>query len=820
MLWNSLSLCPKWTFIALLFISPLASPLFAQGWGLVEGTVKDAATQEPLVGVSIGVLNTNYGRATDATGRFRLRIPAGKFVLKSSYVGYKARLDTILVLQDRTTLLNMALVPMVTEIEEVGVVGDNRDSGVQELTAEQIRSMPSPMNDGFRRLAVLPGVVSVNEMSNEYSVRGGGYNENLVFINGFEVYKPFRTRQGEQEGLGLFNPDLTSKATLYTGGFPARYGGKLSSALEIAYLKPDNQEFQGSASFSTLDASASVSGSSLKNKLGWVAGFRKAQPSSFFGSQEIKGNYQPNFTDVQSLITFRPSKKWSAELLGIWAKHSFTLEPTDRRTYFGSFTDLRSVFFSYSGTETDGYDIKFGGIRNHLQINPTLKTELALSYFNIDEKERYDISGAANLFSVDPSGQNPDVPTGQVTQIETAKNRVQIKTLSAENRWIKFLGKSVLEGGLFFKQQAWADSLSETASVRGQVASGEIKTTVLENLQGYLPTTTTYNAGAYLQQSFNLSDTADRTLLTAGLRAEYFEFNNEWTFSPRLNFRYRATPLLAFNAAAGVYYQQPSYRELRGEPQAGQSIEASLNRTLKSQRAIQFISGAEYTLPKTRMYVRGEAYYKKLDNLISYDIRNTRLTYAGETDSDGYAYGFDLQFRGEFVPGLESWVNYGFLKTKEKFRTPFVNEYNDGWRARPTDQRHNISLFIQDNVPNDPSWRFYTQIFFASGLPYTPPVPGETVDEILTQEQGERNSRRYLEYKRADLGVSKLVTVSKKALHGNIVPQLQLSLEVLNMFDNVNTIAYSWITNIEGRWERIPTRLSPRMFNARMRLSF
>lgn len=793
---------------------------YAQGWGLVEGTVKDASNQEPLVGVSIGVQNTNYGRASDVSGRFKFRLPAGRFVLKSSYVGFKSRLDTIQVLADRTTLLQIQLQPTITEIDEVAVEGENRDSGVQEITANQIRSMPTPMNDGFRALKILPGVASVNEMSNEYSVRGGGYNENLVFINGFEVYKPFRTRQGEQEGLGLFNPDLTSRATLYTGGFPARYGGKLSSALEIAYQKPDAQEFQGSASFSTLDASASASGTVLNNKMGWIAGFRKAQPRSFFGSQEVKGNYQPNFTDFQSAITFRPSKKFTTEVLGIWARHTFTLEPTNRRTYFGSFNDLRSVSFSYSGVETDGYDILFGGIRNTIQHQPSLKSEWSVSTFDIDEKERFDISGAANLFSVDPSGQNPDVPTGQVTQSETAKNRVQIKTLSAENRWTKLFKKSVLEAGLFYKQQTWADSLSETASVRGQVASGEIKTTVLENLQGYLPNTRTFNTGAYAQQTFNLASTTDRTLLTLGVRAEYFDFNQEWTFSPRMNFRYRHTNLWAFNAAMGVYYQQPSYRELRGEPQAGQSIEAALNHDLKSQRSIQFIAGTEYVIPKTRMYLRAEAYYKKLDNLISYDIRNTRLTYSGETDSDGYAYGFDLQLRGEFVPGLESWVNYGYLNTKEKFRTPFVNTYNDGWRSRPTDQRHNISLFIQDNVPNDPSWRFYTQLFFATGLPYTPPVPGETVDEILTQVAGQRNSRRYLEYKRADLGVSKLVTITRRALHGSVVPQLQLSVEALNIFDNVNTIAYSWITNHEGRWERVPTRLSPRIFNARMRLSF
>jgi outer membrane receptor protein involved in Fe transport len=309
----------------------------------------------------------------------------------------------------------------------------------------------------------------------------------------------------------------------------------------------------------------------------------------------------------------------------------------------------------------------------------------------------------------------------------------------------------------------------------------------------------------------------DQVTITAGLRSDYFSFNDELTWSPRVTIVYQPRSSLTLTSSLGIYHQAPGYKEFRGTPSA--DLEGSINRDLKSQRSMQIVAGGEWFFPSRRMFLRAEGYYKDLSNLISYDVQNVRLTYSGENDSDGYTYGFDLQVRGEFVPGLESWLNYGFLVSREIFRDEFVTEFNEGTIPRPSDQRHTISLFLQDYVPGNDTWKLHMRLLYGSGLPYTPPVPGPTVGNIQAQVPGPRNSARYPAYQRVDMGVTKLIELSPKSIGPNPV-HLELTAELLNVFNMTNTVSYTWVANASGIWSRIPTRLTPRTFNVRLRLTF
>ena len=788
----------------------------AQSWGQVHGVVRDHATGSTMTGVSVVVDGTNFGTATDGLGAFALQLPEGLYRLRFSFVGYRSVVDSVEVSRRAAVSLNVILTADPIEAEEV-IIEDSSviDAGVQRITPTQVLNMPSPFK-GYQALLMLPGVSASNELSNQYSVRGGGFNENLIFLNGFEIHMPLRPRQGEQEGLGLFNPELARRITLYTGGFPARYGGKISSSLDIEY--GGSEALTGSASVSLLDAS--VSASATTGSLAWQMGLRKARARRFFETQELKGNYQPDYEDLQLRLAYGLPRGLEVELIGLWARHTFELDPRGRRSFFGTVSaagapiDLQSVWIAYSdqSQESDGYWTGLAGLRITKQLRSGLAVFHDISHYRTREHESFLIAGDAIIYDVvaDENAELAMVPRGMARQEDRADNEIFVATLTGQGRYAYLRQKHAVELGWSVRSFAFEDALDEQSIVSGISPDGSLVRLVVDSLQGQAR----LSARQFSAHAEEVYSPSSRMSLTAGIRTSHFSLNREWTFSPRVSVRFEASELLTLTGAWGIYYQQPTYRELRGTPNA--STPLRINSGLRSQRSAQVVAGAELFIARRRLYLRGEAYWKRLAQVITYSLDNVRINYSGLNDAHGHAYGFDLQARGEFVPGMESWINYSFLVARERFDTSHVTPYNGGLLARPTDQRHTVALFVQDYIPMDPTWRLHLRAMFGSGLPYTPPIPGKRVGSVVTQVRGPRHSARYPEFRRLDFGATK----SLDLVAGAHPLKLEATAELLNVFDITNTVSYSWIPDATGVWQRVPTRLTPRTLNLRLRVQF
>ena len=686
---------------------------------------------------------TSFGTAADASGRFSFRIPEGTYPVVVSAVGFESARDTVSVRKGQRIELDVALVQADLGLGGEAVVRPTAwgmGAGVSTITPAEVRAMPTPVADALRAVKVQLGVTSNNELSNAYSVRGGSSNENQFFIDGFEIYRPIRTEQGEQEGLGLVNGDLAEGLTLYAGGFPVRYGGKLASVLDVTYARPEGAVF-GTAYASTLDGGAAIQGEA--GPLGIAVASRISRPQSFLGGQELKGDYDPDFRDVQGVADLDLGGGHRLRGVGLAARHRYRFQPQSRVTTFGIFPDLvRTAGFDYEGSENDGYDVLFGGLRLETPVSRAFRMEHSLSAYDTDEFEQVDISSTIQFSNLvrqpgAPPGEFDRIPSGApFTQREFADNTVGVATVTGGGRYLLQIGRGASELGWQVRGLRFSDRIDERSEIEYETTGGETAMFTDGVLVAAFDTSAV-QVGAWGEQAVDLLPERGRLVATAGVRTDYYDLTDEWTVSPRLAAVLRAGSATTLTAAAGVYHQAPTYRELRGEPDAGsQSI--SINTDLKSQRATIGVLGIEHLFTQTRLTLRAEAYYKQLDDLISYTVDNVRVGYSGENDSEGYATGLDVQLRGELVPGLESWVNYGFLITEERFFTPSRDDFASGasgdaafaramaeferngggdWVRRPTDRRHNLSIFVQDRIPGDDTWSLHLRSLYGSRLP-------------------------------------------------------------------------------------------------------
>ena len=826
-----------WSFGAL-FLLALAVPAQAQVPGEIAGRVVDDATGQAIIGATVIVSGTSFGTATDGDGRYSFRVAEGTYPVQVSSIGYQTVRDTLVVRRRQTTRFDARLVEAVGEIGDVAVEAEaERGVGISRLDPRTIREMPLPVADAIRGVKTEMGVTSSNELSNSFSVRGGSYDENQFFIDGFEIYRPLRISQGEQEGLGLVNGDLASRLTLFAGGFPVRYGGKLASVLDASYAAPQGA-LRGTAYLSTLDGGAAVHGQ-VGPRLGLAVAARSARPQRFFAGQELEGTYDPNFSDVQGVADLGLSGAHRLRAIGLYARHRFRLAPQQQETTFGIYPNLiRTVARDFEGIEEDGYDIAFGGLLLASALGEAASMEHRVSVFDIDEFEGYDVTSRTTLFRREqrPEGSQTDfdrILEGQVLQRDVAANTIRQTVVTAQGRYLARLGAHGLEGGWQARGLRFRDQIDETTTVSGRDAAGlPIDDFAIRELTADT-TFASWQGALWLENAWRRG----AVTVTPGLRADYFAYNTELTLSPRLGLTWAAGPQTTWAASAGVYHQAPTYRELRGDPQPGVSVFRTLDGDIASPSALQAVVGLDHFFVSRRLALRAEVYAKRFRDLISYDVDNVRVVYSAENDSEGYAVGADVQLRGELVPGLESWVTYGFLKTEERFYAPvlpdgpeaerlaerFVSRGSGDWIPRPTDRRHNLTLFVQDYIPGDDTWRLHLRTLYGTGIPTTSPArdADRSLNAISAFGDGPRNALRLPSYFRFDMGATKELRIGTSPTGAPL--ELLATVEVLNVFDQTNTIAYSWVEQVQSGqrfFNAVPTRLTPRTINVRLRVDF
>ena len=742
---------------------------------------------------------------TNLKGEYNIQLlSADSVVVRFSMVGYKTR-TRVLRRPRGTQTIMIALQPM-DELGEVVVTERRRQTGqVEKLDIKDIKAMPSASGNAIEELIQQQaGVSTHNELSSQYNVRGGSFDENSVYINDVEVYRPLLIRSGQQEGLSVINPDMVEQVNFSSGGFPAKYGDRMSSALDITYKKP--KKFEASASASLLGASAYV-GMSTK-KFSMSHGLRYKTNRYLLGSLEEKGEYNPNFLDYQTNITYEPNRRWTINFIGNISENHYNFKPTDRNTSFGTMKDVKSFKVYFDGQEKDVFRTFFGTASVTRHFGDSTNVRLLWSAFHTKEQERYDIQGQ---YWLDETQSSDNLGVG--TYMEHARNYLTANVQSLKLMVEKKLEKHDIEGGLILK---WEHIKEQNREWEMRDSSGYsiphrddrldlIYTLISKNdlssrrYEGYLQDVFRWQTGGA-----GNDDAQSFYTLTYGVRFSHWTFNRETTVSPRVSLA--IVPSwnndFTFRFATGLYYQAPFYKEMRDTVTSNYQTTAILNQKIKSQRSVQFIAAADY---RFRMMNRpfkftAEAYYKALSNLIPYNVQNVKVTYYGENLTSGYATGLDLKLFGEFVPGTDSWLTFSLMSTRQKF--------HGQWVPMPTDQRYAVNLHFTDYFPGSTRWKMTLRLAYADGLPFGAPHRGL-----------EQQNFRAPAYKRADIGMSYLAYKNERPSTYQL-KNVWVGLDCLNLFGISNVNSYYWVTDVTNRQWAVPNYLTGRQINAKVIVEF
>ncbi|MEQ9426790.1 MAG: TonB-dependent receptor [Cyclobacteriaceae bacterium] len=771
---------------------------------VIQGTITDP-DNEPISQVSIVISDTNRGTTSNNRGAFRLRVPDGDSVrLVFRHIQFETTARTVILNADQIEL-NITMTPSVTILDDVSIEDSREEeeariqAGSIEVDAKTVKNVPSAFSDFNRILVTLPGVVSNNELSSTYSVRGGNFDENLVYVNDIQIYRPFLVRAGQQEGLSFVNPDLVQGVNFSAGGWQAKYGDKLSSSLNITYKQP--KSFAGSGTVGALGGSVHLEGISRNNNISSVIGIRHKNARLILNTLDTDGEYLPKFTDLQSFTTFdlsknnRDDKATSMNLLLAYSKNRYLIEPDARETDFGTFNQAFRLFVAFDGREISEYDTYQAAVKLNHKFSNSLATSLITSVISTKERELFEVEGGYRLCDLDKDPNSTDfnkcaVVRGIGTDYNFGRNTLDARLINIDSRSTFFISENNrLEFGAGYSNEDISDNLNEYNFTDSANFS-----TIQERFDNQI-SLNTHRLKGYLQNTTILRDSVH--FFTYGLRLNYWSLNDELHLSPR--FQYALQPNwqhnTIFRLAIGKYVQPPFYRELRNR--LGQ-----VNTSLKAQVSWHYIAGIDhiFNMWGRQFKFLAEGYYKEMNNIIPYDIDNIRLRYFGENSANAYASGLDFRVNGEFIEGVESWFSLGILKTEENLKTT-----EQGFVRRPSDQRVNIGIFFQDHLPNDPSWRVALSFLYGSGLPFGPP----NNDDFRNSFNGEQ-------YMRADLRLSKFIQLEE----GRRVKSILIGLDILNLFGVNNTISYTWISDLNRNQFAVPNTLSQRFFNVKMSVNF
>ena len=806
-------------YLAVWLLLVLPTGVLAQQ-GIVTGMVLDN-NREPLEMATVGVQDHTLATHTDARGMYKLQVPAQQeLLLVVRYLGFKVQQRTIKVEAGQVLHLDLVLELDPQQLRQVDVRGkqenDTREQvSVTKLDPSLTKTLPSAFGEFNKILVTLPGVSSNNELSSTYSVRGGNYDENLVYVNGIEIYRPFLITAAQQEGLSFVNPDLVGNIEFSSGGWQPKYGDKLSSVLDIRYKRPTT--FAGSVTASLTGGALHLEDASKNGKVSYLLGLRHKNGQYMLQGLQVEGEYRPNFSDGQAYITFdmgNEPQRTTLGILGSYARNSFLVEPSSRTTTFGTRRAPLRLSVGYDGQEKMEYDTYQAGVNLTHQVSDRLLTEFILSGVHSLEREFRDIEALYRLCDVNTLGRNDNGEClrerGLGSQFDHARNKLKALVLAAETRntWRISSRSSVLAGA-----KASLERINDQLAEYGFVDSSDYVTpSYYLDSELHLKT---QRFNAYVQHTYEIDSLKT---ITYGLRASYWDYTNELIISPRIQYSFitRRNPNLSFKAALGLYYQPPFYRELR-------NFEGQLNPDLKAQRSVHAVVGSDYLFKAwdRDFKLTAEAYYKHMTNVIPYDLDNVRLRYYAENSAKAYAAGFDVRVNGEFIKGAESWLSLGVLTTKEDLQGDSTLVYNQtgelvgrsprGYMSRPTDQLLNIGVFFQDHLPDNPTIRMYLNLVYGSGLPFGPP-----------KRPDYRNAFSGKSYKRVDIGFSKLIALGDELADRRrfSMESLWIGVEVLNIIDAKNRMSYSYVSDVNGITYAVPNFLTGRRLNLRFIAKF
>lgn len=785
-----------------LLLAVVALTASAQSF-VLQGRVIDEHNN-PIELASVSCLKQGKATVTSLKGNYTLTLQSADSVaVRFSMIGYKSKTRVLRNPKGRLSL-TVVLYGDDTTLGEVQVEGQRIQSGqTQELKPKDMKMAPTAAGNAVEELIQSQaGVSTHSELSSQYNVRGGSFDENSVYINHVEVFRPFLVRSGQQEGLSIINPDMVERIGFSTGGFEAKYGDKMASALDITYKRP--KRFEANAQASLLGASAYI-GFAAK-KLAWANGIRYKTNRYLLGSLETDGEYKPNFLDYQTYLSYRPNKRWNIDFIGNISDSHYNFYPQNRETAFGTMQNVMNFTVYFDGQEKDLFRTYFGTLSIGHQFNDRTRLSLIASAYSTREQETYDIQGQYWLTQTETS---ENLAVG--TYFEHARNFLKAHVENAKLLLNSKLKAHDVEAGITIKREHIKENsveyeMRDSAGYSIPHTGQDLQMIYSLRARNQLDAT---RVESYLQDTWRFTSGSDSAqthyTLHYGIRMSHWNFNRETILSPRLSIgiipAYNENVMLRF--ATGIYYQAPFYKELRDTATTGGITVASLNRNIKSQRSIHFIAGYDYRFRILNRPFRfsAEAYYKILQNLIPYSVNNVKVVYYGDNVCSGHAMGLDVKLYGEFVPGTDSWLSLSVMDTGMKL--------NGKTMPLPTDQKWAANLFFTDYFPGTTRWKMSLKLAFAGGLPFSAP-----------HRELERNSFRAPAYKRADIGMSyRLLDNDDRAKH-TIFRNIWIGADCLNLFGINNVNSYYWITDVTNQQYAVPNFLTGRMVNARIRFEF
>ena len=768
------------------------------------GYVRDA-NKKPVEFANVIVVGTNIGASTDASGYFEISVPSGQDLeVQISFLGYEPFTQKIKLKPNErkqvTAILNEGAVMLPTA--DIGATSERQVSGTR--LNPQI-SMKIPTTGGFEDiLKALPSVSSNNELSSQYNVRGGNYDENLVFVNDIEVYRPQLIRSGQQEGLSFINPDMVSSILFSAGAFEPKYGDKMSSVLDIKYKKPT--EFGASIMASLLGANAHVEGTSKNHLFRYNVGLRYKTSKYLLTSMDVSGHYDPSYVDAQTFLMYTVTENLELNFLGNFSSNKYKYIPLDGETSFGTVSDALKIRTYFEGQEVDRFNSGTAAFSVNYTPSNNLSLKFIASGYYTNEEETYDILAQYYLNEIDQqlgSSIGDSVSNiGVGSFLDHARNYYDGFVISTKHIGTFLKGENKLDWGVQTNYENYSYHVHEWTMNDSADYSLPYSDNMVFLYQTHIANIglQSVRASVYVQDSYLFKTEGANVSLGGGVRLNFWSFNKQFLASPRVNLSVKPTnwkPDMIFRFATGLYHQPPTIKEAR------RISDGTLNENIKAQSSAQVVVGMDYNfLAWGRPFkLVTEAYYKYMYNLNPYNVDNVQIKYYGDNIAHGYAYGIEAKVNGEFVPGTESWVSLGLMRTQEDIENDFytqtvegvVDTVYPGYIPRPTDQLVNFGIFFQDYIPKAPTWKVFLSLHFGTGLPYGPP-----------------NSERYMAtgrmkaYRRVDFGISKQFNFKK----ADWLKDFWISLEVFNLLNTKNEISHTWITDIRGREYAVPSYLT------------